>query len=51
MSQSEKPQTYSKKVIYPELSYKITGIFFDIHKELGLFAREKNNTVILLRIN
>lgn len=32
---------YSKKVIYPELSYKITGILFEVKKELGEYAREK----------
>lgn len=29
------------KVIYPELSYKITGIFFGAHNELGRFCNEK----------
>ena len=31
----------SEKVIYPELSYLITGILFETQNELGNFAREK----------
>lgn len=31
----------NEKVLYPELSYKITGILFNIHNELGPYAREK----------
>lgn len=31
----------SSKVIYPELSYTVTGICFTTHKELGRFARER----------
>jgi len=29
------------KLIYPDLSYDITGICFKVHNELGRFAREK----------
>lgn len=28
-------------VLYPELSFKITGILFRVHNELGPYAREK----------
>jgi GxxExxY protein len=31
----------TEKVIYPELSYAITGILFETQNELGNFAREK----------
>ncbi len=30
-----------KQIIYPELSYKITGLLFDAHNRLGRFCREK----------
>ena len=31
----------NEKVLYPELSYVITGILFSVHNELGQYAREK----------
>ncbi len=34
-------KSVSKKVIYPELSYLINGILFEVKKELGDYAREK----------
>ncbi len=29
------------KIIYPELSYEITGMLFEVHNELGNYCREK----------
>lgn len=29
------------KLVYPELSYKLTGILFAVHNELGRFCNEK----------
>jgi len=34
--------TASSKVIYPALSYAVTGACFDVHNELGRFAKEKH---------
>ena len=30
-----------EKLIYPELSYKINGVLFAVHNELGQFCNEK----------
>lgn len=35
------------KVIFPELSYKLTGLFFNIHNELGRFCKEKQYADLL----
>jgi len=32
--------TNKNKLLYPELSYKITGVLFRVHNELGRFCRE-----------
>ena len=31
----------SDKVLYPELSYKVTGLLFEVHNSLGRYCREK----------
>ena len=30
-----------QKLIYPELSYRINGILFEVHNELGRYCKEK----------
>jgi GxxExxY protein len=30
-----------EKIIYPELSYKLVGLFYKIHNDLGRYSREK----------
>lgn len=35
------------KVVYPKLSYKLTGILFSIHNELGRYSKERQYQDIL----
>jgi len=37
----------NKKILYPGLSYKITGICFKVHREYGRFCREKQYADLL----
>ena len=37
----------NKELLYPKLSYKIVGLAFDVHNELGQFAREKQYADLL----
>ena len=39
--------TTNEDILYPELSYKIVGLAFDTHNELGRFAREKQYANLL----
>lgn len=31
----------TKKLIYPKLSYKVTGVLFKVHNKLGRYCKEK----------
>ena len=37
----EQKENLQNKVLYPQLSYQLTGILFDVHNELGRFCNEK----------
>lgn len=39
--------TTNKNLLYPEFSYKIAGLLFDVQNELGRFAREKQYADLL----
>lgn len=43
-SQTHKPEI---KLLYPELSYQITGLCFEVQNTLGRFAREKQYSDLL----
>ena len=36
-----------QNLIYPELSYKLTGLFFKIHNQSGRFCREKQYSDVI----
>lgn len=42
MQQITNKLTDKEKVLYPDLSYKICGLFFHVHNELGRFRTEKS---------
>ncbi|MFA5990782.1 MAG: GxxExxY protein [Candidatus Doudnabacteria bacterium] len=39
--QQIKPKLLRNDILYPELSYKVTGLCLEVKKELGRFAKEK----------
>ncbi len=39
--QIERKENFQNKVLYPELSYLLTGFLFTVHNELGRFCNEK----------
>ncbi|PIR88230.1 MAG: hypothetical protein COU10_00360 [Candidatus Harrisonbacteria bacterium CG10_big_fil_rev_8_21_14_0_10_45_28] len=39
--------TNSSKIIYPRLSYALTGMCFSVHNELGPYCREKQYSDLL----
>ena len=41
MRNDVKPKLLRSDILYPELSYKITGLCLEVKKDLGRFAKEK----------
>jgi len=37
----EQRENLQSKILYPELSYQLTGVLFAVHNELGRFCNEK----------
>ena len=37
-------QIKNKEIIFPEISYRLTGLFYKIHNKLGRFCTEKQYT-------
>lgn len=34
--------THQSKLLYPELSFKIVGVLYKVHNEIGPYAKENN---------
>jgi GxxExxY protein len=46
-SHPNSPKTRRPEIVEKELSYKLTGIFFEVQKKLGRFARERQYSDVL----
>lgn len=43
-------QKNKNKLIYPDLSYRLTGVFFQVHNQLGRYCREKQYADLLAEL-